>query len=504
MPNRLTKSRRAAPTERRAARPEPVQSALFYRQIAETIPHMAWAALPDGSLDFFNARVYEYTGRTHRQLVEWGWRAVVHPDDWERCRALWTKAFRKGQPYELEYRLRRRDGRYLWHLGSAMPLREGGRVVRWFGTSTDIENQKRAERLLEKARQALGTLVGARAEQETASGADGARVSRESERRLRSVMTLSSDFFWETDAAHRFTVLELGGRFAPVMLVSSRIGKTRWETPSVLPDAAGWRAHREMLEARLAFRDFETARRGDDGAIHYYSIDGEPVFGEQGEFQGYRGVGREITARKLAERALQENYRNFRAFLDSMPAIAWIKDSRLRYAWVSASYGRAHGKALEEVLGRDDFEIWPEALAQHFRRDDEKALRANGPVQSIDTVPYIDGRTGRWMVVKFPMPDSDGALGVAGIGFDLSERDGNTDAPEGADLESPTERLSARERQVLRLIVDGRTSAEVAEALGLSPKSVDTYRSRLMAKLEIEDLPGLVKFALRHGLTTIR
>lgn len=69
--------------------------------------------------------------------------------------------------------------------------------------------------------------------------------------------------------------------------------------------------------------------------------------------------------------------------------------------------------------------------------------------------------------------------------------------------ESPLERLSARERQVLELIVEGHTSAEVAAQLGVSPKSVDTYRSRLMAKLGIEDLPALVKFAIRHGMTSV-
>jgi len=69
--------------------------------------------------------------------------------------------------------------------------------------------------------------------------------------------------------------------------------------------------------------------------------------------------------------------------------------------------------------------------------------------------------------------------------------------------DNPLERLSGRERQVLQLIVEGRTSAEVAERLNLSPKSVDTYRSRLMAKLGIEDLPALVKFAIRHGITSM-
>lgn len=73
----------------------------------------------------------------------------------------------------------------------------------------------------------------------------------------------------------------------------------------------------------------------------------------------------------------------------------------------------------------------------------------------------------------------------------------------GRGWNHPLERITERERQVLRLIVDGHTSNEVAKLLGLSPKSVDTYRSRIMLKLGIGDLPGLVKFAIRHGLTTV-
>src|SRR5205085_5568784 len=61
----------------------------------------------------------------------------------------------------------------------------------------------------------------------------------------------------------------------------------------------------------------------------------------------------------------------------------------------------------------------------------------------------------------------------------------------------PLERLSPRELQVLKLVVEGSTSNEAAALLGVSPKSIDTYRSRLMAKLGIEDPPGLVKFAIR-------
>lgn len=496
MPNQVAKPRRGE-------RAEAALEAEQFRLLTDFSPTMQWTARPDGSAEFFNARVLEYTGRSQAQLEGWGWRDVVHPDDWERCLARWTKAFGKGQPYEVEYRLRRRDGRYLWHLGTAMPQREGGRILRWFGSCTEIENQKRAERLREKARGALQALVQERAGAADAAGARAVAPARETGDRLRSIMMLWSDFYWETDQEHRFTVLEAGGRFDPTRFVSSRIGKTRWETPSVLPDAEGWRRHREVLAARLPFRDFETARQSEDGAVHHYLVDGEPVFDASGAFLGYRGVGREITARKLAERALAESNRQLRSFLDSMPAIAWIKDSTFRYRWLSASFCRLHGKTPEEMIGRKDVEVWPEDLARQFRKNDELALRAGGPVQFAERAPFADGSEGRWLVVKFPLPDASGAVGVAGIGFDVT--DAVLEAvPENATTASPLDRLSARERQVMQLVVDGLTSAEAGERLGLSRKSVETYRSRLMAKLGIEDLPTLVKFALRHGLTTRR
>lgn len=68
----------------------------------------------------------------------------------------------------------------------------------------------------------------------------------------------------------------------------------------------------------------------------------------------------------------------------------------------------------------------------------------------------------------------------------------------------PVDSLSTRERQVLQLVVEGHTSSDIARMVNLSPKSVDTYRSRLMMKLGVKDLPSLVKFALEHGLTSAK
>ncbi|MGQ0509702.1 MAG: PAS domain S-box protein [Betaproteobacteria bacterium] len=472
-------SERDLPTRKLRALPESGESpaAALYRTMAEFSPGLLWTFRPDGGIEGVNARVTEYSGRSEAELRGLGWHKTVHPQDLPYGIQRWKAAIARGEPFEVQFRLRRADGEYRWHLVAARPVQDAaGRILRWVGSGTDIEDQLHAARVL-------------------ASRGEGGDAAE----RLRSIMTLTSDFYWETDTEHRFTVLETGGRFGTVMFVATRIGKTRWEVPSLLPDAAGWRAHRETLRTRKPFRDFETARRGDDGVVHHYSIDGEPVFDGKGRFTGYRGVGRETTSRKLAEHALSRSAGRLRAFLERMPAIAWIKDSRLRYAWVSKGYERMLGKTLAQLQGRHNSEIWPEALALRHRHADESVLRRDSPVQMVSRIPRADGSIARLLVVKFPLADQTGASGIAGIGFEIA-----ADEAMARPREDSLERLSDRELQVLRLIVDGFTSADVAAQLSLSPKSVDTYRSRVMAKLQISDLPGLVKFAIRQGLTSAK
>jgi len=129
-------------------------------------------------------------------------------------------------------------------------------------------------------------------------------ATRRSEERFRSLTKMSSDFYWETDAAHRFTQRGTGAKntAVPAFRDGTMFGKTRWELPFVKPDMAGWMAHKAVLDAHLPFRDFEFSRLGADGAEHAIVISGEPVFDGAGNFTGYRGVGSDITERKLAER----------------------------------------------------------------------------------------------------------------------------------------------------------------------------------------------------------
>ncbi|MFI5286711.1 MAG: HD domain-containing phosphohydrolase [Candidatus Dormibacteria bacterium] len=130
-----------------------------FRLIAESIPHIVWAAAPDGSTDYFNKQGTDYTGRTADANYGWDWLNLVHPGDAERARTAWEDATRTVTPYQMEYRLRRHDGEYRWHTFRGLPLRDpSGRVLRWIGTATDIDDHKRAQRQQAETLSLLETL----------------------------------------------------------------------------------------------------------------------------------------------------------------------------------------------------------------------------------------------------------------------------------------------------------------------------------------------------------
>jgi PAS domain S-box-containing protein len=126
------------------------------RLVIDTIPGLVWSALPDGSAEFLNQRWLEYTGLSLEEGLDWGGRVAVHPEDIARFLSEWKAALAEGRPLEAEARLRRADGEYRWLLIRAVPLRdEGGRIIKWYGTSTDIEDRKRAEESSRKAQAEL-------------------------------------------------------------------------------------------------------------------------------------------------------------------------------------------------------------------------------------------------------------------------------------------------------------------------------------------------------------
>jgi PAS domain S-box-containing protein len=289
------------------------------RLAIKTIPALVWTALPDGSLDFINQR-WEEIGLTLDDLQGSEWINVLHPDERAGVADRWRIAVETGTPYENIERVRGADGEYRWFLSRAQPLRdELGNIVKWYGTDTDIEDQKRAE-----------------------------DAFRASEQRFRDFTDSASDWYWETGPDHRFIThfVSEPQLNAIGVLTTSRIGMARWDFASDLEEEPEkWRLHMADLDAHKPFRDFTYRAASRDGSEIYIATSGKPVFDSEGRFLGYRGVGKHITAAvraALLEEALQEA----KVVGDNIAHDLRTPLTRVR---LRLERGREHAATLEEL-----------------------------------------------------------------------------------------------------------------------------------------------------------
>jgi len=136
----------------RAAERALADSEARFRAITNAMPQMVWSTLPDGFHDYYNDQWYRFTGVPPGSTDGEGWNDMFHPDDQDAAWARWRHCLATGEPYEIEYRLRHRDGGYRWVLGRALPVRdEHGAIQRWMGTCTDIHEHKLTEDALREA-----------------------------------------------------------------------------------------------------------------------------------------------------------------------------------------------------------------------------------------------------------------------------------------------------------------------------------------------------------------
>ncbi len=162
----------------------------------------------------------------------------------------------------------------------------------------------------------LGALFGWMA---TAIVESAAQETAEREQRFRALLGIASDWYWEQDTQFRFTKALAWNRVAGVLDEADVLGKTRWELPHSDVSAEQWAAHRALLRERRPFRNFVLRSRQIDGRADYLSVSGEPMFAPDGEFIGYWGIGRGVTAEVEAQRALEASERRYRDLFDRTP-----------------------------------------------------------------------------------------------------------------------------------------------------------------------------------------
>ncbi|NDP37265.1 MAG: EAL domain-containing protein [Rhodoferax sp.] len=337
----------------------------FIQKITSRVPGMVFQLRLKNDGQFQFAYVSELVRVIYRVSPEQimqdaaGTLKLHHPEDVHGFVASIKASARDISPWRHEYRLRFDDGEVRWLLGQAMPERELDGTVLWNGLISDITARKQSEERL-----------------------------RESEARFRALTELSSDWYWEQDAQFRFIRVDSRAQPALLMPVESYLGLTRWDTPVQGVSQAQWAAHRAALQAHETFHDFEMQRIDAAGRLTWAAISGTPIFDGQGQFTGYRGIGRDISERKRAEEKIERLA--FYDVLTDLPNRRLLMD-RLQQALVSSA--REHGTGALLFIDLDNFKDLNDTQG-HDVGDallQQVAKRLLASVRETDTVARLGG-----------------------------------------------------------------------------------------------------------------
>src|SRR5437763_552755 len=374
----------------------------FLRLVIDTIPTVAWSLGPDGMVDFVNQRWLDYTGLSLEQELEEPTRPI-HPEDLPSATEKWRADIAAGKPFEDEMRLRRADGEYRWFLVRTAPLRDAeGRIVKWYGTNTDIEDRKQAEKALNAQA-----------------------------RRYKTLMEASTDSIYVLD--------ENGDLQEANEAFLRRRGYSAAEVKG--SNVADWDARwtREQLQERLrklvgGDAVFETRHRCKDGSIFDVEVCATSVriAGEQLFFC----VTRDITERKQAEQALPESEQRFRELAENINEVFWLSDDQnTQMHYISPTYEKVWGRSCESLYAA------PRSWMDAVHPEDKQQVLATVVKRSLDETYHNtyrivrpDGSI-RWIRDRgFPVRDESGeAVRFAGIAEDITEGKTNAEALERAE-----------------------------------------------------------------------
>jgi PAS domain S-box-containing protein len=306
----------------------------------ETDAKFRFTKLSGGKTKEAKRAINEHIGKTRWEIDH----SPLNQEMWASHRALLERheVFRN-----FEYERVEKDGKRVTLSISGEPMVDAnGRFTGYRGVGTDITARLEAEANL-----------------------------RRSEERFRSLTGLSSDWYWEQDKNFRNVFVSNDSQRFSLRTQIIGEGQCRWDLPNSAPLAGTWEEHKAVLQAHLPFRNFEYRLTNESGSVIYRSVSGEPVFGEDGSFEGYRGVGSDITARKEVEAALRVGEARFRAVVGALAEGVVLRDAQGFIVDCNASAERILGRTLAQLKGQTSVE--PEW--QRFREDGTPMPREEWP-----------------------------------------------------------------------------------------------------------------------------
>lgn len=283
-----------------------------------------------------NPAMCRMLGYTEQELLQKTHLDVIHVDDLEAAAVARAQVISgKMKPRISERRYVHKDGSTIWSQMSGMVVRDdAGAPLCTVLIASDVSALKRSV--------------------------------RKAKRRFRRMVEMSSDWYWMQDEQFRFVEVP-GIEEQDTDIV---VGKARWEIPGLgaLPEKV-WEQHRARLERHESFSDFVFLRYNQAGELRYLSVSGEPLFDEKGKFIGYHGVGKDITERARAQKALEDSERRYRMLFDVHPQPMWVVDANtLGFLAVNNAAMRLYGYSQEEFLAMTADQIRPEEDVDDLRR----------------------------------------------------------------------------------------------------------------------------------------
>ncbi|EFH82875.1 PAS domain S-box protein [Ktedonobacter racemifer] len=316
-----------------------------WRVLAETVPQMVWTTRPNGQHEYVNQRWCDYMGVTveHMQSDRWAPLSFIHPDDREGTRALWLHALETGAMYEHEERFRNsQTGAYRWFLARAMPVRDGaGQILKWFGTSTDIEDQKRIEQQLKESE-------------------ENWRVLAETVPQL--VWTIQPD--GRLDYCNQRYYDYIGA--SPEQLLG--YGWSQFLHPDDAERTLALRRH--LLETGEAYEIKYRLREGNTGNYRWFLARAMPVRDETGQILKWFGTSTDIEDQKRIEQQLKESEENWRVLAETVPQLVMVARSDGQHEYVNQRWRDYTGFTVEQTQS----DLW--AYLQFIHPDDREGARA--------------------------------------------------------------------------------------------------------------------------------
>ncbi|WP_256091302.1 PAS domain S-box protein [Nostoc sp. KVJ20] len=354
-----------------------------YRSLVTATSQMVWITTSEGMQKADMSGWRAYTGQTVAEADGWGWIDAVHPDDRPHTAEVWSAAVANESLYEVEYRVRGKDGSYRYFFVCGVPvLEEDGSIREWVGTCTDVHDRRLAEKTLQQ-----------------------------SEERFRSLVTASSQIVWLTTHEGLAVSCEMSTWLAYTGQSADEIEGLGWLDPIHPDDRARTAQAWSNAVANQSLFQTEYQLRGKDGSYRHFFVCGTPILEADGSVREWIGTCTDIHDRKQAEAENQRLQERYRSLVTATSQIIWgatpegLAISREMLTWMDytgQSEAEVEGWGWLDQIHPDDrassTEAWNAAVANRGIYQTEYRLRSK------------DGAYRYFSVCGTPVLEEDGSI----------------------------------------------------------------------------------------------